>query len=393
MIAPQPMSRDPALLEESRALQRAVTPHATHAALAAAPGWPELAARLARLLGTVRRVTPAIEPPPSRRPEVVRVAHWNIEHGNWYEQVERALVGRAELADADLLALNEVDLGMARAGNRDVTADLAATLGRHAVWVPMFLETTVGRDDDAVTAGGSGNREALFGIALLSRWPIGAVRVVELPSPVAVQFDLERMVGRHVGLIAEIQRPGAPFVAVTAHLEVHRGRAERAEQMRVLAEALEGETRPVVITGDFNSHTFDRGLWHSPLTAAAALFLAPGRMLHERLLRPDRGPHHEPLFDVLRGTGFAWEPYVDFAPTLQLRFDRVEEGRSWDWLARLASPLVRWAVSRGTLRLDWIAGRGWCGGRGITVRGLDGPGRASDHAPIAADLEDRPPAR
>jgi len=380
--------RDPALLEECRALQRAVEPYPSWAALTGSAEWPTLDARFARLLGAVRRHTPAVEPPP--REGALRVAHWNIEHGNWYEQVERALTGRPEIADADLITLNEVDLGMARAGNRDVTGDLATRLGRHAVWAPLFLETTIGRDDDASTAGGRANEESLFGIAVLSRWPLGEARVIELPSPTAIQFDLERMVGRHIALVVEVLRPGAPFVAVTTHLEVHRARSHRTVEMKVLTDALADETRPVVITGDFNTHTFDRGLWHSPLTAAAALFLASGVALRERFLRPDRGSHHEGLFDVLREHGFAWEPFVDFAPTLQLRYDRVDEARAWDWLARLARPLVAWAVSRGTLRLDWIVGRGWRGGRGVTVHGLDGPGRASDHAPIVAEMEGGP---
>ena len=41
---------------------------------------------------------------------------------------------------------------------------------------------------------------------------------------------------------------------------------------------------------------------------------------------------------------------------------------------------------RAGLRLDWFAGRGWFEARGLTVRGLDGPGKASDHAPIMAEL-------
>jgi len=41
------------------------------------------------------------------------------------------------------------------------------------------------------------------------------------------------------------------------------------------------------------------------------------------------------------------------------------------------------------MRLDWIATRGFRddAGSGETVAGLDGPGRASDHAPIVAELQ------
>jgi hypothetical protein len=40
------------------------------------------------------------------------------------------------------------------------------------------------------------------------------------------------------------------------------------------------------------------------------------------------------------------------------------------------------------MRLDWIAARGFDGGRGHTVPGLhDGEGEAADHAPLVAELE------
>jgi endonuclease/exonuclease/phosphatase family metal-dependent hydrolase len=51
-----------------------------------------------------------------------------------------------------------------------------------------------------------------------------------------------------------------------------------------------------------------------------------------------------------------------------------------------ARRVLSWAVHRGALRLDWICGRGWRGGAGRTVHGLDGDGQASDHAPITAEL-------
>ncbi len=381
------MSRDPSLLAECRALQRAVAAHATLQSLESDPGWPATRARLEALLGAVRRFAPATPPGPPAAADRVRLVQWNIEHGNWYEQVEAALASHPELAGADLVTLDEIDLGCARAGNRDVAFDLAARLGLYAAWAPLFLETTVGRDDDPRMAAGRENEEGLFGIAVLSRWPIGATRLVELPSPRRLQFELERMAGRHAALVAEIARPGAPFVAVAAHLEVHRTRGHRAEQVRRIVAALEGEARPVVLAGDFNTHTFDRGLWHSALHGASALLLMPGAMLRRRLLHPDRGWAREPLFDVLRRAGFAWAPFVDFAPTLQLLEERLEELHALPWPVRVpARRVLGWAVHRGALRLDWICGRGWRGGSGRTVHGLDGPGRASDHAPIVAEL-------
>ncbi|NOT34089.1 MAG: hypothetical protein HOP12_07960 [Candidatus Eisenbacteria bacterium] len=392
------MTRDASLLEECRQLQRAVEPYATLAALHAAPEWSSLAPRFNAVLARVHRYLPpgfdadasASEHPAPIETNPVNAVHWNIEHGNWFDLLTHSLREHPSLRDADLLMMNEVDLGMARAGNRDVTAELCGALGRHGVWGPMFLETTLGRDDDLAAAAGRTNEESLFGLSILSRWPIGNARVVELPSPEALQFDLERMVGRHVALIAEILRPGAPFVAVTAHLEVHRTRAHRAAQVQAIVEALRGERRPIVMSGDFNTHTFDRGEWHSALLAGLALLATPGPWLERRLLWPDRGPMAEPLFEILRTAGFAWEPWVDFHPTLQLRIDRVDESRAFWLLDALAHPVVAWAGRRGKLRLDWFAGRGWPDAaaapstRGRTLAGLDGPGKASDHAPIVA---------
>jgi len=383
-----PAMRDPVLLEECRALRRAVEPYPAIEALRAAPGWPALDARLQRLLGAPRFLPAPSPPPPSSDPTLVRAVHWNIEHGNEYAQVERALLAHPELLGADLVLLNEVDLGMARAGNRDVAADLARALGLHGVFGALFLELTPGRDDDLRFAARRENQESRFGVAIHSRWPNARAHIVDQPSPERIQFDLERMVGRHIGLVAEIERPGAPFVAVSAHLEVHRTRAHRAAQVRVLADALWDETRPVILAGDFNSHTFDRGLWHAPLAGALALLLTPGGALRRRLLHPDEGPAREPLFDELRGAGFEWAPFVDHEPTLQLRFDRLDELHALFGPAHgLARRLFARAERRARLRLDWFAGRGWQGGRGSTVPDLDGPGRASDHAPLVAEFQ------
>jgi endonuclease/exonuclease/phosphatase family metal-dependent hydrolase len=378
------MSRDPALLAECRALVDALRDLPTLARLRRAPEGPELERRLRALLATVRRHAPPREPAPPTDPTRVRAVHWNIEHGNAYSQVEEALRTHPALAGADVLTLCEVDLGMARAGNRDVAADLGAALGLHAAWAPLFLETTPGRHDDAEASAGRENQESLFGMAVLSRWPISETRIVELPSPEDYQFDVEGMYGRFIALAAAIERPGAPFVAVAVHLEVHRTRWDRAAQMRALVDQIRAERRPILLGGDFNSHTFDRGRWLDPLLGVTVLGAWPGPMLRRRLLRPDRGAH-EPLFDALREADFEWESFNDREPTLALRFGRVPEA-SGPLAAAPLRPLLRWPERRARLRLDWFAGRGWSAGRGETVHGLDGPGRASDHAPLVAEF-------
>lgn len=383
--------RTAAAVAEAHALRDLITRFTRTQDLRASADWGGLERRLHAILDTPRRYEALETPAPPRDSSALRVVHWNVEHGNWYDQIERALVEHPALANADIVMCNEIDLGMARAGNRDVTGDLAEALGLHAVYAPLFLESTLGRDDDAVTAAGRDNEESLFGLAVLSRWPIGQVRLVPLPSPEEIQFDLERMYGRFVGLVCEILRPGAPFLAISVHLEVHRTREHRAAQMRALLRAIAHETQPVVMAGDFNTHTFDRGLWHSTFTGALPLLTWFDGPLRERLLHPDRGAHSEPLFHALSEAGFAWVPFVDFAPTLRVRFDRLDEVNQMPApLRALVQRGLGWLERRAQLRLDWICARGFQpsrpDGSGLTVHGLDGAGLASDHAPLVAEL-------
>jgi len=169
------------------------------------------------------------------------------------------------------------------------------------------------------------------------------------------------------------------------HLEVHRRREDRAAQVRVLLEALRGATRPLILGGDFNSSTFERGRWRDALAGAVVLACWPGGLLRRRLQWPDRGRTREPLFDALRDSGLEWERFCDRQPTLDLRLGRLPEARG-ALASTLPRPIRSWMERRAHLRLDWLAGRGWSAGRGYTVRGLDGPGRASDHAPLVAEF-------
>jgi endonuclease/exonuclease/phosphatase family metal-dependent hydrolase len=380
-------TRDPALRAEAHALREASARFATLAELHASPEWPALAGRLDALLDGVRARAASGAPPEAG--ERVRVVHWNIEHGNRFDAIATALATHPELAGAGLVTLNEVDLGMARSGNRDVAGELATRLSLHMAWAAMFLEGTRGRDDDALTAVPGDNEESLFGLAILSRWPLRSARLVRLPGPEATLFGRERMLGRFIALVCEVAHSVRPFVAATVHLEVHRTRAHRAEQMRLLLEALSGERAPVLLTGDWNTHTFDRGTGLAVPAAAWTLLASPNGDLTRRLTRPDRGESAEGMFAHLRAAGFEWELCNDFAPTLSMRFSRLGEVHAMPSpLRSMVSRGLTWAERRAQLRLDWIAARGFGGDHaaGHTVRGLDGPGLASDHAPITAEL-------
>jgi endonuclease/exonuclease/phosphatase family metal-dependent hydrolase len=220
---------------ESHALEAALIGFRSRREWLAAPHGAALAARVAHHLSFVRRFEPRQTAP--QRHDWLHLAHWNVLFGTHYDRVLAALGTTPELAGADLISLNETDLGMPRTGNRDVAFDLAQELGLHAAWTALFLEMDGGPRQPPARGVGI-PAESLFGLALLSRFPLGELRRVELTSPADLLFDRERRAGGFVALIAEVLRPGAPFHMVVTHLDVHGSPADRARQMReVLAAA------------------------------------------------------------------------------------------------------------------------------------------------------------
>ncbi len=83
--------------------------------------------------------------------------------------------------------------------------------------------------------------------------------------------------------------------------------------------------------------------------------------------------------------------FYDSASGESLGLLLTENGGAIGRVAQLASP---WAAKVGSgdrtlsdlTDLSTYEQTDWSGGRGHTVTGLDGPGRASDHAPIVAEF-------
>jgi endonuclease/exonuclease/phosphatase family metal-dependent hydrolase len=364
------------LASASAALKAQLQRFATRREWLASPGGPALDAEVRRHLDLVRRFEPQRD---SARPAgPLHVVHWNVLHGETFDAVARALGEEPLLRGADLVSLNEVDLGHPRSGTRDVAFEIAATLGLHAAWTPLFLELDPGR-------------ESMFGLALLSRFPLGQVRRVPLPGPEALLFDRERRVGGFVGLVAEVQAPETPFTAVVTHLDVHGGPADRLAQMQTLLAA--APPGPAILCGDLNTTTFARGGVRRAARTLATLACAPRERLESRLHAPHLpiGDAREPLFDLLRASGFRVDELNGGGPTLDLRFRDVHELDGLPPAARRAVlALLRPVERRGAMRLDWIAARGFEPLPEFPPFALlhlaRGPAAASDHAPIGCKV-------
>jgi endonuclease/exonuclease/phosphatase family metal-dependent hydrolase len=253
---------------------------------------------------------------------VVRVASWNIERGLNFDLIrlalsdpegftkaasqaggfdanKRAQIGKEleTLRDADIILLNEVDLGMKRTDYRDVARDLARALGMNYVFGVEFVEVDrlddlgieeVKLEDAELTQKmreelrpDQARYLGLHGNAILSRYPIGNARIFPLPvchewygtektaisklekgkRIAANKVFLERIerevrVGGRMALMADVMIPDLRTqvaTVVNVHLENKCLPECRAKQMDALLEQIKEIDHPVVMAGDLNT--------------------------------------------------------------------------------------------------------------------------------------------
>jgi endonuclease/exonuclease/phosphatase family metal-dependent hydrolase len=253
---------------------------------------------------------------------VLRVAFWNIERGLNFDLIklalsdpdgfkqavlERGALDANKLAnierqlrtlrDADIIALNEVDLGMKRTDYRDVARDLAQALGMNYVFGVEFVEVDA-LDDLGLEKVQLENpalsqkmREdlrpdparylGLHGSAILSRYPIQNARIFRLPvchdwfnteraeisklekgkRLAANKVFLERIErevrrGGRMAIIADVKIPGLLAGAATVvdvHLENKCKPECRSKQMDALLAQIKEVEHPVIVAGDLNT--------------------------------------------------------------------------------------------------------------------------------------------
>mmetsp|Transcript_9754 Transcript_9754/g.15642 ORF Transcript_9754/g.15642 Transcript_9754/m.15642 type:complete len:411 (+) Transcript_9754:3-1235(+) len=99
----------------------------------------------------------------------MKVVNWNAERGtHWSQYVELSKTTPA-LKDADLIILNEMDIGMARSQNVHTTRRLAFALGMNYAWGLEFVELTNGNAEEQKATKGQKNSMGLHGNAILSK--------------------------------------------------------------------------------------------------------------------------------------------------------------------------------------------------------------------------------
>lgn len=324
---------DPALLDRARAAARSGR-----------------AAEHERFAGQVEALR-AVEQRQPERPrswrEPFTVAAFNAERLK-DPAAARALLDRAGAAAA---LVSEVDVGMARSGNRHGPRALTEPAGEGYAYGVEFVELDLGDPDEIRAHAGERNAAGFHGNAVVSGLRLTDARLISLEEGgrwFAGRDGAQHRLGGRMAVAARVADAPRPLWLVSVHLESKTDPDDRAAQMRRLLEALEQIARgaAAVIGGDLNTKA-----------------LPPGEE-RDWLEAPQRW---EPLFDLARAAGFDWRACNAAAATQRT-------GPSGD-----PQPPFR--------KLDWLLVRGARARNPRVIAALDGSGRPiSDHEMIAADL-------
>ena len=256
-----------------------------------------------------------------KRPEVqglgpvVRVALWNLERGYNLNEISLALDRPSEflklarsddnraaaeqeaqnLSAADVIVVNEADLGVSRSNYVDVPALLAKRLRMNYAFGAEFIEVDPillglqqpGGDAASVKEWADEHKidpaayRGLHGNAVLSRYPITSVRMIRLPEcydwygtekKSIAQLEkgrrwtarrlFEERISREVrrggrmALIVELavaEAPEGKLTVVSTHLENKCRPACRQDQMNTVLSAVKEISHGVVVAGDMNT--------------------------------------------------------------------------------------------------------------------------------------------
>lgn len=209
-------------------------------------------------------------------PVRVRILSYNIHHGAGVDgKVDLGRLARViRDADPDVVALQEVDRGVARSKKLDEPAEL----GRLAGMTPIF-------EKNIPYQGGE------YGNAVLSKLPVRGHRNLALKS---------HYVGEQRGaLVVDLVAPDGktPFRLVATHLDFRPDDAERMDSVGQFADlARENPDLPTLLVGDLNARPDSRVLatldarWARSVPADAPLPTfpvdAPTRQIDHVLFRP-----------------------------------------------------------------------------------------------------------
>lgn len=254
--------------------------------------------------------------------EFVRVATWNIEKSIHAHAAAKALKSpkafealidpriappgskkcaellreRERLITADVILLQEMDIGIGRSGYHDSARDIAQALGMNYVYAPQQLEidpVLLGLESIPDGRGGKVTHQpdpqrykGVFGIAVLSRYPIKSAQCFQLQTQpydwhagekantdliedsrrfaAEILFEnkvmREMKVGGRIFFRVDLAVPGLPDNTLTVihnHLEIKARPEDREAQMVEILSHIKDIPHTIVMAGDHNTSKAD----------------------------------------------------------------------------------------------------------------------------------------
>lgn len=231
---------------------------------------------------------------PLPAPSELTICAWNIERCKRVEDTAAQL----RAAGADVVLATEMDLGMARSGQRHTTRDLAEALGMGYIYGTEFVELGTGDAFETAEFADVPNDHGLHGNAILSRYPLISPCLIPLDNGGLwyvsnPKGDGQHRVGGRMALAAQIETTRGHLTLSAAHYESESDPALRAEQTRILLDGLSSTygDGPAVIGGDLNTN------WLADGTRTAAEITADPAAV-------------EPAFAHFAEAGFDWRGSV-----------------------------------------------------------------------------------
>lgn len=162
----------------------------------------------------------------------LRIATYNVHMESAFAIVQ-AIQTNEELARADVLLFQEIESHLHESASR--AEQVANALDMSMTYAPGY----------GLRSGGS------HGVAILSRYPLEDVELIELPYHHVVVNS-----ARRVALAATIRLDGQDVRIISVHLDNRINPSDRRRQLAPVLEAAEKFSGPLVIAGDLNTSPF-----------------------------------------------------------------------------------------------------------------------------------------
>jgi endonuclease/exonuclease/phosphatase family metal-dependent hydrolase len=162
----------------------------------------------------------------------LRLVTFNV-HAEWSDALVHGVQSSRTMSSADLFLLQEMESSASEAENR--ARQVARRLDMHFAYAPAYARWD----------GGS------HGVAILSRYPLRDIEVIELP-----RYDVYFNSARRIALGATADTDGGALRVYSVHLDNRINTSDRLHQLGPVLDRAERDTDAVIIGGDLNTSPF-----------------------------------------------------------------------------------------------------------------------------------------